>query len=66
MRFYHEKTNERISPIELKRRFQNGENFYCNECKKELTEHIGTLAEGIFCDSCRDSIIEEIKQEAGE
>ena len=60
MKLHHIETKEWITSEELQKKLDEGFKFNCNECHKEIGDNVKTLAEGIFCESCFNEIMEEI------
>ncbi len=60
MKLYYIATKEWITPEELQEKLNGGFKFKCNECHKEISDHLKTLAEGIFCEDCFNKIMGEI------
>ena len=65
MKYFHIATNEWIDSKELQRRLDKKYNFQCNECHKRIGEHIGVIAEGIFCPNCKESIMNKLISQGG-
>lgn len=57
MRVCHLATGDWMNLEELQERLDKGFKFKCNECHKEIGDHIKTLAEGIFCVNCFNKIM---------
>lgn len=61
IKHYHTETKEWISSEELQKRFNERFDFKCNECHKEIGNHLKTLAEGIFCVDCYNEILKDFE-----
>jgi len=57
MKYYYADKKEWITSEELQSKLDKGFDFKCNECNKEIGEHVKVLAEGIFCVSCFNKIL---------
>lgn len=60
MKLYHIATKEWINIEELQKKLGEGFKFKCNECHKEIGNHVKTLAERIFCEDCFNKLMDEI------
>ncbi len=60
MKIYHIATEEWVTLEELQKKLDEGFKFKCNECHKEIGNHLKTLTEGIFCEDCFNKIMGEI------
>jgi len=57
VKHYYIEEKKWITSEELQKRLSDGFDFKCNECHKEIGDHVKTLAEGIFCVSCFNKIM---------
>lgn len=63
MKYFYIETKEWITDKELQKRLNDGFIFKCNNCHKNIGEHLKVVADGIFCSNCFDCIMEEIQKE---
>lgn len=66
MKYCHIATKEWITSEELQKRLNEEFDFFCNECGKEIGEHVKTLAEGIFCVDCFNKIMKDLSKKIEE